>query len=322
MGEEGSDVIKAGIHCLVTMTKGRGSIVTGEFGPFHNLITNNGLDLIADTIFEDLTTYCHCGTGDAEVLPGDTSLDSFVAATNNIVFDSLSTQGLPPYYTQYIQTYRFAAGTFNNESIKEVAFTDQATGGNLFSRALVKTPFGVLTSSAIRSDEWLDVTYQFRVYPQYINADGSVADGTGTVTTPDGTHDYVIRPANVTNVAYWDASKAKAEPFAVSTAYMSGYQDVSVLQNSTLQPTLPGGTDLSTDADTGSVAALTYTNGTFNRDLTYNASPAALNASVGGLGCVRFHTGFGAYQMSFDPPIPKWWNQFQLKVNVAWGNQV
>jgi len=312
-------VIKVGIHCRVTLTKGIGDIVTGVSEPFHNLITTIGLNSLADTEFDTYVTHCHVGTGDTPVALGHTALDTFVAGSSNVIFNDTSTQGTPPYFSQRIKTWRFAAGTFNNHQIAEIGFSNQITTGNLFSRALVLTTFGDETTSWIRTDEWLDVVYDFRLYPQFVNADGSNADGTGIININGEDLAYTIRPANVSNILYWDASKCRAQAMAVSTYYMAGYTSTSVLDIVTNQPTNPGGSDATTGNSSFSNA--TYTPGSYNRTISFQIGPDALNADYAGLGAVRFHTGMGAYQMSFVPPLYKWYEySLNFRVNFAWSN--
>lgn len=303
------------------MTKGRGDIITGQIGPFHNLVTNLGLNTLADTEFDTFATHCHVGTGNAEPALEQTSLDTFTAGTNNVIFTDTSTQGTAPFFSQRIKIWRFVAGTFNNDQIAEIGVSNIAINGNLFSRALVRTAFGKATTSWVRTDEWLDVTYDFRLYPNYINEDGSYNDGTGTTVIAGNSYDYVIRPSNVTDLQYWDASKCRAQVFAnTASDYMSGYTSLSQLDIPSNQPTLPGGSDADTSNSTLTNNA--YVTDTFNRDLSYQLGPSALNADVAGCGCVRFHTGMGAYQMSFDPPLAKWYNQLNFRVNIAWANYV
>jgi len=310
-------MIKGGIHCTVTLTKGIGSIVTETIGPFKNLVLDDGLNALAANEFDAWVLYCHVGVGSTPVNPANDGVDQPVASTNNVIDTSLSTKGLPPYYSQRVKTWRFAAGTFNNHQISEVAFTNTAVNELAFSRALVKDTLGNFTSSWIRTDEWLDVTYDFRLYPQFINTDGTLNDGTGTIVIGASAYNYTIRPSNVTTLAYWDASKAIARVMAVSGDYMCGYTSTSTLGLVANQPTTPTGTNATTANST--FANLAYTPQTFYRDITYSLGPDALNSS-GGLGAVRFHTGFGAYQMSFSPPLPKWYDSLVFKATLAWGN--
>jgi len=308
-------VLKTGIHCNVTLIKGIGTLVTDTIGPFKNLILTNGLDSLANNEFNAWVTYCHVGTGSNPVSIGQTGLQDWVASTNNVIDSSTSTKGLAPFYSQRIKRWRFAAGTFNNHVITEVSFSNQASNGAAFSRALVSESIGQFTSSWVRADEWLDVVYDFRLYPQFINTDGSLNDGSGTIEFKGVTYDYLIRPANVTTLLYWDASKAIARAVPVSSNYMCGYSSSSVLGLVTNQPTTPAGTNATTINST--FAYNTYSAGTYTRDIFYNLGPAALATT---LGAVRFHTGFGAYQMQFTPPLAKGADVMSFRVTLTWGN--
>lgn len=312
----------AGIHCRICLAKGKGPIVLARSAPFHNLVVDNGMNKIADDPFSALSTYCHIGTGTAEVKSTDNGLETFKAATNNIVFSGASIKGVPPYFTKYVLIYRFVSGTFNNDIISEVAFSDQATDGNIFSRALVEKPdpFNTPTTLLVRNDEWLDVTYEFNLNPAFINADGSANDGTGVIVLNGIGYNYTVRPANVTNIAYWAALNTQAVFTPVAGSYAKSYGSGSVLGPVTGEPTSPSGDDA--DSAGSEISAIPYVNGTFNRDIILNIGPFDCNAT-GGIGALRFHTGFGSYQIAFDPVVPKNEdNSVNFPVNLAWQNQV
>lgn len=313
---------RAGIHCQVHLAKGRGRQAPRRLGTFYNLVVKGGLNNLASSMFSALVTHCHCGTGSAPVAVNNTVLANFLAGTNNLVETNESAKAIAPYFSRAVRTFRFVAGTFDGDIITEVGFSNQATDGGLFSRALVEVPdrFNDPTAMLIRDDEWLDVAYEFRLYPSFINADGSLNDGTGVIDVNGVGHGYAIRPANVSNLLYWKALEATAAFKAVSGSYGTSYAAGSVLGLVTNSASLPSGA--AADSGDSSIYALPYTADSYNRDIILAVGPGDFNAS-GGVGAIRFNTGFGSYQMSFSPAVPKTsggsWN---FKLNLAWDNVV
>lgn len=323
----------AGVHCRVTVRKGKtigrvldvstglpmpgtgADVVLEEIGPFHNIITNNGLNKLADNNMSNVTTYCHCGTGTTAEVAGDTALETFLAATNTIQSSSSTVQGSAPYYASYTRTFRFAEGVAEG-NISEVGFSDQATTGDLFSRALVKDGGGSPTTISVLSDEWLDVTYEFRLYPDHILAGGGADDGTGTISISAVSYDYVIRPAFVTNSTHWVASITNGLFRTVSSAWANFFGSATALGAATSEPSSPSGS--AATSEHSSISAATYSTDTFARDVSLEIGLEDGNSS-GGVGAIRFHTGMGSYQMSFDPVVPKdnrkVWTFVQ---NLAW----
>ena len=157
---------------------------------FPNLITNQGLDRMGSNL--DYLTYCQVGSGDNTPANTDTTLETFVAATNNTSNDTAAAQASAPYYASRTKVFRFAAGAAaGNLSEVGIAWTNGA--GSLYSRALILDGGGLPTTITVLSDEFLDVTYQLRIYPPTV-------DVTGTITLDGNNYNYVLRACNVTAV--------------------------------------------------------------------------------------------------------------------------
>lgn len=308
-----------GVHCRVKLTKGKTigavidlanggfipgtgtDVVTGETGYFHNIITNNGMNKLADNVMNGVSNYCHCGTGTASETATDTSLETFLAATNTVNSSSSTEQVTPPYYAEYVRTFRFAQGAAEG-NISEVGFSDQATTGDLFSRARVKNVDGTPTTIAVLDDEWLDVTYEFRLYPDHVLSNGGEDDGEGTISISGDSYNYTIRPAYITNGNYWAAAPTQAQFRTVDFSWAAFFSSASTLGAVTSEPSNPSGS-AATSADS-SISAATYSSGTFTRNISLEIGLNDGNAS-GGVGAMRFHTGMGTYQIAFDPVVPK-----------------
>lgn len=319
------------IHCKIGLRKGKNlghidantglwipgrEVVTGEVAPFDNIITNLGLNNIADNLFSDLAAYVHCGTGTTAEVAGDTALETFVAATNTFQESANETaQGSAPYYGKVTYTKRFAQGAAEG-NISEIGFSNQATTGNLFSRALVKDGGGSPTTISVLSDEWLDVSYEFRLYPDHILSGGGADDGAGSVDYDATTYNYTIRPANVTNYLHYKAYSTRGQLKSLSSAYGVAYGSDGALGAATSTPT---GT--STDAiltSGASISAATYSNGTYNRDVSLVVGLNEGNVT-GGIKALMFYSGMGSYQIAFNNPVPKDNTKvWTFVTNLAW----
>jgi len=314
--------LTTGIHCRVTLTKGRGDIVLAESKVHHNIITEKGLDSLANTPFNTYTAYCHVGTttNTDDPLITDTQLYAFFASTSNLNTVTTSVKGSPPFYGRRVKVFRFVAGTFSGQEITEVGFSNQAATGNLFSRSLVQLPFATAIAANVRSDEWLDVTYEFRLYPPYVTAGGVPTDEAGVISVNGLDHTYVIRPANVTDNTFWNAELALGKFVAVGGVYVKSYGSAAVLGLVSNAPSSPSGADATTANST--VSESVYNNGEYARMLTIILGPSACNAT-GGIGAIRFCTGMGTYQMSFNPVVPKTGlNTWAFRVLLVWNNYV
>lgn len=162
-------------------------------GPFKNLITDAGLDRMGNNA--DWLRYCQVGTGNTAPSVADTALAAWVAGTDNNPsgLNSRGAQASAPYYAWHRIVYRFGTGAAAG-NLAEVGIGWNVSGSGLYSRALILDPGGSPTTITVESDEVLDVTYEWRVYPP-----------TGDVTVTDEDiggvlHDLTIRAANVTSV--------------------------------------------------------------------------------------------------------------------------
>ncbi|GAG45715.1 unnamed protein product, partial [marine sediment metagenome] len=108
-------------------------------------------------------------------------------------------QGAEPYYGSQTRTWRFdegdAAGILAEAGIGRG--NCNIDGSDLWSRALIKDGAGDPTTIEVTANEWLDVSYQLRLYP------GHLIDDTGSVLISGQSHDYVMRSSLVTSGATW-----------------------------------------------------------------------------------------------------------------------
>lgn len=192
-------------HCQVAgryrlQTYREGGTPSKDTGWFDNLILNQGLDQIGSVFnynesFGDPVLFrMGCvGTGSTAPTETDTQLESWLASAGN--GDNYGNDGYvagPPSYWWVKVTCRFgvgvAAGNLTEVGMGEMLQTNIGTA--LFSRALILDENGDPTTLTVDSDEILDLTYEFRVYPdttenvQVITIDGDDYTFTWNILQP------------------------------------------------------------------------------------------------------------------------------------------
>lgn len=127
---------------------------------FDNLVTDIGLNQLG---FGGVNPYCRVGSGSTAPANTDTTLVSQIGATGSTTANAAGYSSTAPWYSWNRDTYRFAAGVAAG-NVSEVGIGWNTTGPTLFSRALVKDAEGNPTTITVLSDEYLDVTYECRLY--------------------------------------------------------------------------------------------------------------------------------------------------------------
>jgi hypothetical protein len=276
---------------------------------FDNIITNQGFDFLSD--FGGIMNEVAVGTDDTPEAVGDTTLGFFIAGEATTTSDTFTAQGTAPYYGSMTNVWRFGEG--DAEGILAEAGIGRGNcnidGSDLWSRALIKDGAGDPTTVEVDANEWLDVTYQLRLYP------GHLIDDTGSFLISGASHDYVMRNTFVTSGNLWGAYLASKFPLNAGAQNLV-YEATSVLQTVDLAPT-------GTSAPwTGVPVAGSYSGGTYNQDATWELSLTAGNLT-GGIAAATFFTGVGCVQMSFDPVVDKDATKlFDFTMNWAWGTRV
>jgi len=259
---------------------------------FPNLIVTAGLNAVGQT--ETYLNACRVGTGTAPPSPSDTGLGNQIAGTTTRVSTNSSVQASPPYYGARTNTYQFAQGAAAG-NLTEVGIATAATGGSLFSRALILDGAGNPTSITVLSDEILQVDYQLRLYPP-------TSDVVGSITISGNNYDYTLRATSVTSDSIWViSSSGTTGGGTTSTSAHRAYE------TQTLGPITESPSGASSVAS--AVGNFSYVTGTFYRDYTVQWGLTAGNFTLG-IGSIRSLQGsstggFGGIQMNFTPRIPK-----------------
>lgn len=270
---------------------------------FENLILDAGLERMGTGSYLDV---CRIGSGNSVPTVLQTALDNKIASTNSVQSDVNGAQGTAPYYGWKKKTFRFNAGVATgNLSEVGVGWGNTTTDGFLYSRALIKDGNGDPTTITVLADEFLDVTYELRCYPNLTDV---------TITGLDlgqSTHDVTIRAAQVTNGDFWGLVLGGPVTLAYNT-------------NSS---TFNGGIGAITSSPSGAVANFVET------DLPYSANSRKRTASVtlslnqanlaGGIRSILLSTALGRHQLEFNPPINKTSEKtLTLNFEVSWGRHV
>lgn len=293
-------------HYRITAHKldGRSRVVADWF---ENLILDTGLIQMGLTGF---ITSCSVGTGNAEPVTTQTSLQSLLATTTTKNTRTFGVNSGLPYYGWSQVVFRFPVGAAAG-NISEVGVG--WTASNLFSRSLIKDVGGNPTSINILSDEVLDVTYQLRQY-------APASDVTQVINVSGTNHTVTIRPYMAASSRVgWDSFLTTGD-----VSSMLGQVACAITGNYAYMSNLVV-YDASHSLVT-SVTSIPY-NGTTNK--AYNSASSAgymfnstyLNDKVArggvalGLNDGNFSEGIalltvptvnlGHYQVGFNPPILK-----------------
>lgn len=284
-------------------------VVTQDLEPFTNIITNTGLDDLADTSVSGSTQYAHVGTGTNTEGATDTALQTHVASVASPTRTN-SVKASAPYYGYLDSSWRFGEGAAEG-NIAEIGFGPGASNTGLFSRARVKDGGGSPTTITVLSDEFLDVSYQFRLYPDHINSDGSANDGSGSIDISGTSYAYTIRPSEVNSASSWNAQNTRAEAAAELPWVVYGSDAALGAVTSSISATL------SSSVNSGYFNS-SYTGGTYSRNVGLTLALGSGNLA-GGIAGFQMKSFMGAYQVLFASAIPKDATKIlTMNMNLAW----
>lgn len=306
----------AGISGRITLKRWRPDGTNTEVREFDNLITDNLLksrlgDHATVVSIREAMAYCRVGTSNTVPAAGDTALVAQVASTNTVV--------LPPTvradyddtgrgYVALTQTLRFGQGVAAG-TLHEVGYGSSASSDILMSRALIRDSAGVATPLVVTAADFVDATYEVRLYT--IN---NTADQLGHILNIGGTlYSAVIRPIGAPAIselvtddptADWTSFNTKSiRHLAIegdANAWLGAF-DASEVMPAVEDSWGLGSISALTDANTVLSA---YTPASQQRDITVSVLPTELN-EAGGIKYLRVSTSEGSWGVVFTPPLPK-----------------
>jgi len=258
---------------------------------FPNLIVDSGLNVIGTSA--SWIAACGVGTGNTAPANGQTSLIAQVATDAGATVNVNGAQGSAPYFGYTTKTYRFAEGAAEG-NLAEIGIGTNGMAA-LFSRALILDGGGSPTTITVLADEFLDATYQIRVYPPLV-------DVTDTINISGVDYDITMRASSVTSAGNWSPGGGNV----VGT--VAGFSAIATFNGAigaiTAYPSGAQGTG-------GVIVNAAYGNNNLYREATATWSLADSNLA-GGIRCVNAAYGLtvgagglGSMQVEFDPPIPK-----------------
>jgi hypothetical protein len=265
---------------------------------FPNLITNQGLNRMGTA--SDYLANCQVGSGNNTPVFTDTGLQTFIASTASNISLTNSRLSISPYYAFRTSTFRFNEGVAAG-NLSEVGVGWSSANGTLFSRALILDGGGSPTTVTILSDETLDVSYEFRFYPKLIDDIGTTVF-TGNI---GGSYDWILRAASAGSGS-WSLAGSRASMTTVISfiIYTGDIGDIT---------TIPTGTS---STITGTANA--YVDSSLERSYTLDLS--LTQGNIGGIRSLSAVVGPAAFQLQFDPAIPKTSSDLlSFVIKQSWG---
>lgn len=304
------------------------NVNTGEerdlTGWFSNLITDVGLDNVGQT--GGRTSICQIGTGTGAPSFSDTALQAPVASTGTVSSTTSESGGSATpgnNWHQWSKTFQFAQsleGNFTELGISNSAHTN--VGAVLWSRELIRDSQGNPTTITVLEDEILQVTYRLRMY-------FPLEDIIGQVNIAGVDYDYILRRCLDSAGEHWAAGGQAGGQAGIytSTPSSSGrvparaYSgDISAGANLPDGPSSIRSSGVTVAYEPGSLERLAtliwgLTAANFElglRSIVYTTLSTAASSAAAG-------NGWGAYQIQFDPPIPKDNTLiFEITVGISW----
>ncbi len=283
-----------------------------------NLITDFGLNYMGAN--SGYLNWIRVGTGSSTPSVNDTQLGNQVAGTNNDISSTFGGTSSSPFYARRTRTHRFNEGQAAG-NLSEVGVGPSQSGSDLYSRSLILDGSGNPTTIPVASDEFLDVTYEQRIYVPEVDIEGAVDIG-GVM------YDYIGRAAGA-NVRTSSTASSSTEnawymhdagsPAGALRIWGHGRVftgDIGPINGE------PSGTSVAT-SDTGAAAA--YSNNSFQRG--YHLNLGLLQGNIGGIRSLRMRFGWGCWQIGFyrqsnGDPIPKNdTNILTLSFYHSWGRR-
>lgn len=143
--------------------------VKKEITPFKNKITTLALNFIGSNtppgIYNDYLGAAYVGTGTTPPSSADTQMFAPLATASNVISRIQTVNVGVDHYVSLLKTYRYAPGAAAG-NLTEVGVGWAASSlGNLWSRQLIVDGAGNPVTLTVLSNEYLDVTYELRLYP-------------------------------------------------------------------------------------------------------------------------------------------------------------
>lgn len=268
---------------------------------FHNLIVDSGLDHYGISETNKGIILFAVGTGTTAPNVAQTGLTSMVGSwryygSNPGYTETAGAAAVPPYHGWYRRSIRFNPGqaTGNLSEVGVAWGTITSNFRALFARELIRDIDNNPTSITVLADEYLDVYYELRNYPD-------VVDKNFVINLMGVNYDVLMRPCRVTSGSWGGSIMVPFQRIAPGDAGFSA-RGTRVFDGSLgLITGSPAGNSL---GDTENTGAQTYVVGSYQRTNRWIYGLTYYNLA-GGIKSITFATNLGLYQAEFTPAIPK-----------------
>lgn len=261
---------------------------------FHNLITNEGLRQFLDgsaTSGYGVMNTCRVGASGEPEDVDQTALGSEIAFRDATGWSSRTV--VSTGVVRFTAVFSFPAGAAEG-NVAEVSVGPWDRARGIFCRTRVKDADGLPTVIPVASDEYLTVTYVLDVHLD-------ITDRPFTLNLISGQHDCVLRAYRVDLVPSQSFSMGlnAGTLWSQYTHYAPG--GLVAVEGVTVSSPKNYAWSLVTAPPSEQQPS-----GVFTRDVTLRLAPDQGNSLPNGIGVATLAWGSsGAYQISFDPPLPK-----------------
>lgn len=259
--------------------KADGTFTGKDTGWMHNLITDQGLDALAQQA--DVMTHFHVGTSSAAPAFTDTWLGAHQATTTTLVSDTNGIVGTS--YGWRRVTRRFAVGQATG-NMSECAVGWSATTGTAFMHELTRDGGGSPISITVLADEYLELTYELRY-------NIPAGDFTGSGNIDAVAYNYTARAASCSSTYWW--SSRIGNQITVDLLSNTHYAYTGNIGAITTVPSGQSGTA------TVSITVDTYNPGDLHRDFTISADTTQWNVAGGIIRSLTFGCTANRMQAQF-----------------------
>lgn len=293
-----------------TLTVGKeGTNEKRTIGPFKNLITNQGLNSFGVLGSSFSLQAAMVGTSSTPPAVTDTNLGNRLRNTLTVQgTDSSTNLGAPDYAGQIVRTWRFAAGEATG-NLTEVGVGSASSPTNnptlLFSHALIVDSGGNPVTLTVLADEYLDVTYTLRIYPDLTDKITKVLDEISGVEYTFTSRVYDVTTFKVAtsgNIYLYRSSLDSASAYSRS---VSG-TPITLAAVTSATPLIGAGGG--STCDSSASTSLSYVSGSYTSGsrLVWSLNQGNFGLGIQGLSTAGLQMACDMkYQILVDPPIMK-----------------
>ena len=175
-------------------------------GPFKNAITDIGLEQIGTGY---AISYGYVGSGNTAATTSDTQMGNLLAYTTSSTTSPQNRTLSSPYWVEQAITFRFPPQGVSLNITEVGVGWGTASIASLWSRTLTVDGGGSPITITLLADEYLDLTYTLRNYPE-------LGDDSYVVNIDSVDHDFVARQAYVTSTAVVNIQFSMVVPLNVT----------------------------------------------------------------------------------------------------------